>query len=823
MIYLDWTNINRDRDTSGLGPIEYDQTKVPPLVRKYADNVRTKTYGQQNRESIARTSEYTGLIASESNNIAKTAESVSKDTQNRFNDQISKTTNSDEVIDARRPEGGIAFNTLNERLKANIPFVTYAMFGANGDPKFYNQADGKYYLDEGFTNEYTHDDGVEIKLAHEYANANKLNVINTGGDYVIKGTRNIPVKTSVDVGMSNFHIDETYGGTYDEVFEILSDYSEFNLDSSTFSEILPYLKKGTLDIPPLGAYKNHFVIVTDTTRKVGMRQGAGISGSWDMQDFFYIDEGGSVVGEVTWNFTNITSIVAVKCDESYLEFNGGNYLLSGTLNLGELTYKRNGFRTNRSRTRIKTNFVGLDGSADDIATAPSSGFYFFDNCYDVSLNDIKLLPRKNIIINGGNVGSYGIGGTRVIKLTLDNVTANAADGYWGVMGSNLIKDLNVKNSELSRIDVHFHAWNVSIDNTKVGKKGINLTGGGTLNITRTTVDGWTYVNFRGDYGSTWNGDINIDDATLRINGDGSPNILYFSPSGTADYGYPVIYGHRVIVENFTFDFSAKPNNDQEALLVRYGLARKTGTERIALPEFMSFKNVTTTREKGVRLLDIQTPSEFRTHEKSSYVLKTGFNNIKPNATYIFENVKTTSTPTSTYADDSILLNTAADKTYEDAYSLVPEIRVNNGKWLSIVTLATICKLVVDNSTVNSIIAMTGSKGNTKGIINNSEIRADGEFPTTSAFVITFADFRFNNVDIFPFISSGVVNMDMTIKKLGILEMPYDKIRVFGFHNGTRLAPELISHLDSNYPTKTNALLAELNKSTNVKHGLFVEI
>jgi hypothetical protein len=119
--------------------------------------------------------------------------------------------------------------------------------------------------------------------------------------------------------------------------------------------------------------------------------------------------------------------------------------------------------------------------------------------------------------------------------------------------------------------------------------------------------------------------------------------------------------------------------------------------------------------------------------------------------------------------------------------------------------------------------MTSSKGYTKGVISNSEIRPNIVFTGSSAFVITFSDFRFSNVDIFPFINSGVVDIDKTIKNLGILEMPYDKIRVFGFHNGTRLAPEIITHLDTNYSTKTNALLAELNKSTNVKHSLFVEI
>ena len=102
---MDWNNINRDRDTSGLGPIEYDQTKVPSLIRKHADNVRTKTYGQEVREAQARNAELAGLIASEADNKATNAELLSKDTQNRFNDQIAGNTNINEVIDARRAFG----------------------------------------------------------------------------------------------------------------------------------------------------------------------------------------------------------------------------------------------------------------------------------------------------------------------------------------------------------------------------------------------------------------------------------------------------------------------------------------------------------------------------------------------------------------------------------------------------------------------------------------------------------------------------------------------------------------------------------------------
>lgn len=156
---MDWNNINTDRDTSGLGPIEYDQSRVPSLIRKHADNVRTKTYGQEVREAQARNAELAGLIASEADIKATNADLLSKDTQNRFKDQIEGTTNSNEIIDARRPYGGNAYGTLGERLNetddriADIS-VNVKDFGADesleDNTQAFNEA-SQYCFDNGYT------------------------------------------------------------------------------------------------------------------------------------------------------------------------------------------------------------------------------------------------------------------------------------------------------------------------------------------------------------------------------------------------------------------------------------------------------------------------------------------------------------------------------------------------------------------------------------------------------------------------------------------------------------------------------------------------
>ncbi len=104
---------NYDYDTSPMPPLEYDQSKVPELSHKHANYVRTKTYGHDVRESLARGVEYAGLVANSSVSSSRNAEAIANDIAKRFDQQIAGTTNSQEVIDARG-----TYPVLNSRLNA---------------------------------------------------------------------------------------------------------------------------------------------------------------------------------------------------------------------------------------------------------------------------------------------------------------------------------------------------------------------------------------------------------------------------------------------------------------------------------------------------------------------------------------------------------------------------------------------------------------------------------------------------------------------------------------------------------------------------------
>lgn len=92
-------------------PDDYDPVKVDSRVKLRSDSIKHKQKGVDTREAMYQALEIGSVMANEANVIAK-------DTAERFDDQIAGTTNSQEVIDARKPEGIEAYSTLRERLNA---------------------------------------------------------------------------------------------------------------------------------------------------------------------------------------------------------------------------------------------------------------------------------------------------------------------------------------------------------------------------------------------------------------------------------------------------------------------------------------------------------------------------------------------------------------------------------------------------------------------------------------------------------------------------------------------------------------------------------
>lgn len=554
---------------------------------------------------------------------------------------------------------------LNNGLVAcllNVQCVNYKMFGGVGDG--------------------VNDDCEQVLNAHRYANWKRVPVINMSGEYWLKKGMEIPIQTNVYFGQTIFHIDEKSNSNNKSYFSVQSRVkpTEIKWSAEVKDRFVNALKPGLQVFPELEPYRNCFIIVQDSNDRLGFRAGARYKGtSWAREDFFYVEEHGRIVGDITWPFKDYTSLVAYPAEDHYLEIDGGTFYISGDIPGEKLTgYKRNGFSVARSRTIIKNQWVGLEPGKQDISMNPRSGFYTFTRAYDVTLENVRVIPweqdREGTARDVG-AGTYGIGVTRVMKAVFRNVIAEGGPVHWGVFGNNLIKDFIIDSCQLNRIDVHFHGWNIHIKDSKIGYRGVTVTGGGELLIENTSCSNRFFVSFRRDYGAKWEGNITIKNCRYHPAPGNSHAVLFFQPADF-EYGYPTGMAHSINVENLVIDYKDHPEIDSACWLVQTpDFAISKGGDRQFFPRQILMKDIRVVgRGKGVRLLKLHDPSHYtlsKAGNLTDYQLET-------NALMLFEDIdleEITEQSADSENDQHIFVKLSRDANYQPD-SLYPAVFIS---------------------------------------------------------------------------------------------------------------------------------------------------
>jgi len=301
--------------------------------------------------------------------------------------------------------------------------VNYRMFGALGDG--------------------ASDDGVQIKLTHEYANRRRIPVVNLSGEFWIKQSNNIRIMTNVRWGSTTFHIDEKFNDTRLPRFVVLNDEptQTLELDKETKAILLEKIRPGVQIIEELALYAGHLITVEDANDRIGIRAGNYSKRGWAREELFYVEEEGRIIGDIAWEFEDFTSVRATPCNDVYLIIEGGRFYFSGdTPAGGSKGYHHHGISIQRSRTIVREQWMGLEKGRRDISMEPRRGFYVLTGVYDVTLENIRAMPwEKNRRDRSKAVahGTYGIGGARMLNCTFRNLTAEAGWVSWGVFGTNL--------------------------------------------------------------------------------------------------------------------------------------------------------------------------------------------------------------------------------------------------------------------------------------------------------------------------------------------------------------------------------------------------
>ena len=508
-------------------------------------------------------------------------------------------------VDTAIDEVNTVIDDFEEKLATRLPYVNYEMFRNVGDT-----------------------DDVVITKAHTYANENNVPVINVKGEYHFTDRpRNIPIKTDVYWGDTTFHVDESKNLEWFHYFKIVENEQTIDVsDSGLKTSVIEKLNNNETVISELAAYENSFLFINDDNDRVGGRH--GFNSNWSKRDFFYVGFGGRIVGDKLYKFKNATQMTIQPLSGKRLTIKGGHFINNG---LTSATSK-NVF----GAIGVYRSFVDLDNQAfTSLKTSKNEnavkGDVYIHNVYDVKLMNALIKPRYA----KDGVGTYGISGSNILKLTIDNVNTLTDTVAWGVMGANFIKDLKVINSKISRIDVHYQLHNAIIQDVETDQ--ISITGGGHLYMDNVAVNNnEQYVFFRNDYGAKWDGKIEIKNGVFNVLVS-TPlvKILQFSNIRN-DFNYidGLSVGSEIIIKGFKFNFT-DVKSVRDTRLIDFPSFAESTYHKIKFPSLIEIKNVTTNRVKGVTLMII--PSNKYQMSKKNNISS---DYMRHNATMVFENIQT---------------------------------------------------------------------------------------------------------------------------------------------------------------------------------------
>ncbi|MFC1526155.1 hypothetical protein ACFL6X_05015 [Candidatus Latescibacterota bacterium] len=665
-------------------------------------------------------------------------------------------------------DGGMVAR-LQENQAAN-----YKMFGAVGDG--------------------VNDDGVQIMLAHEYANRRRIPVIQRSGEFWIKQTNSIPIQTSVDWGQATFHIDERYNTKQHFRFVVHNDRptEELPLDGELKAALLAQIRPGVQLIPELAPYAGCLVSVVDEGDRIGIRAGNYHQRGWAREELLYVEEEGRIIGDIAWEFGDLTSVTVTPCNESYLVIEGGGFYFSGDSAVGgETGYHRHGISIERSRTIVREQWMGLERGQADVSLEPRSGFYVLTHVYDVTLENIRAMPWEYHRQDPSRVlkaGTYGIGGARMLNCTFRNLTAEGGWMAWGVFGTNLNKNFRVENCRLNRIDVHFHCWNLYISNCTIGFKGISVTGGGDLFIDNTTRHGTTFVSFRPDYGSRWDGHVRLRGCTYKPSGTEGVAVLSFRPRNF-DYQYPIGYARSIAIEDMLIDYGAAPQSTAPCWLMAIAPFSQTDDgSRLFFPHHITFRNITVEgRGQGVRVLHIVDPHLLDLGRGGAY----DGSLLSANCTIVCDRIQlekvTPQNPEDTEQMHMVLGDGAA-REYADGRGLHPVIRFVDCDNVAVYLGNSIASAHFDRCTVNTVHA-PGVRGELA--FTSCHLRPEvAHAPAALYAVDSTLGTRFTNCTVHAPVIDGESRPE-EVDRVGFLQINGP---VQHYHLNTGFANEVLDHL-----------------------------
>jgi hypothetical protein len=460
-----------------------------------------------------------------------------------------------------------------------------------GGPSLLEDAGTVYYSQFGAKGDGVTDDFGAIIAAHEAANKTGAKVCaDQGAVYYIGGAQKTArIRTNTDWTGAEFIIDDTKvardGITWADswIFEIVPAHESFLIDSVRTLQ----KNQAKLDLSlPFAAV----LVPSDSRSRRFIRMGLNENTGVPQTEVFIVDKNGNVdmSAPIVWDFKNITSLTAYPIDEKILTVTGGKF--TTIANIGKRgfagQYLKRGIRVTRSNTVID-GIVHLVTGEDAIPPSqwPGTGYNGFiqtRNCANVTVKNTTFTghrsyspvdrydPAYNLSVV---TSSYDL--TVQYTVNFSAVNCDQSNGitdtkYWGIFTSNYSKNIVFDNVKFSRFDAHQGVCNTTILNSELGYMGIYIIGNGLLRVENTKVTAPNFLEFRNDYGATWEGDVIIRNCTFAPMQNlikRSNAVIVGANNGQWNFGYPCYMPETVTIDGFVVDETSLPPGYNDIVLI----------------------------------------------------------------------------------------------------------------------------------------------------------------------------------------------------------------------------------------------------------------
>jgi hypothetical protein len=418
--------------------------------------------------------------------------------------------------------------------------VTYERFGAVGD---------------GVT-----DDLPAIVAAHAHANGKALPVRARADATYHLGTRALTavVQTDTDWNTARFLIDDSRG---------VEDHRRplFEVRSRLAPEMLAIARLAAGQ-PRLEVRPAHdcLVLVENDRQRRFIRAGGNQNSGTPQREVFILRRDGTVEGAIEWDYDAVTRVEARPIDPEPLVIRGGVFTQIANQMRQPKGYNYWGRHIQISRSNTTVDGVTLRITGEGEFGHPYNGFLRAEQVADITFRNCRIDGRKvySTIGSAGRpvpMGTYGYRADLVVNFRmLGCVMPNDIHdrSRWGVATSNFIKNVLVEDCVLSRMDVHMGvSGGYVIRRTTLGHQGLKAIGRGQLLIEDSIIHADSLVDFRSDYGSTWDGDVVVRNSLWVLPADvrARPAVFGMQNDGTHDFGYPCRMPRSVLIDGLAID------------------------------------------------------------------------------------------------------------------------------------------------------------------------------------------------------------------------------------------------------------------------------